>query len=66
VEEFCIGVTFLQISNSGTLLFPGPLRNGQINHLPFEPISKIMLLERERPILLSNVTAPLIHKIEKT
>ena len=57
VKEFGVGIPFLNVCDSSTLLFTCSLQHGQAYDPSLKTSSKIALLGGEQPFLLSNVEA---------
>ena len=57
VKELGVGISFFDVSDSGTLLFACFLKHGQAYHSSLKASTKVMLLRGEKPALLGNVEA---------
>ena len=57
VKELGVGISFFDVSDSGTLLFACFLKHGQAYHPSLKASTKVTLLRGEKPALLGNVEA---------
>ena len=55
VKEFCIGIPFFEVCDTGSLSFPSTLRHRKGNDFAFEPSPKVNFFGVEGPRFLSNV-----------
>ena len=57
MEEFCVGISFLQVSNSRTLLLASSLQHGQTYAPSLDASPEIILFGEELSLLLHDVEA---------
>jgi hypothetical protein len=55
VEEFSIGIPFLDVSNTGTLFLSSPLNHRQGHDLSFQTCTKINLISGQQSIFLGKI-----------